>query len=324
MIAFLTLCYIAILFILVKSKVIKLNLWWKLSPLAWILLLLVVLFIPMQWGAPAGAVNIYQGVVEIIPNVSGEVIEVSAKPLEKLKQGDVLFKVDPQPFQDQVDKLRASLKLAKVNLKRAKELYAKRLGPEVDVDRFTAEVDQLTAQLETAKFELDETVVRAPGDGFVTGLSLRPGQRVANLPLRSWVSFVNYDLNRLAMGINQNVARHVKIGQQAEVTFKILPGKVFTATVKNIIPITAQGQLSPTGDVPLAPSTQDVPLPFGVILELDQDAFVKAGLEALDISRLPGGARGTGAIYTESGRATHLIRKVMVRMQAWINYVNPY
>ena len=226
MIAFLTLCYIAILFILVKSKVIKLNLWWKLSPLAWILLLLVVLFIPMQGGAPAGAVNIYQGVVEIIPNVSGEVIEVSAKPLEKLKQGDVLFKIDPQPFQDQVDKLRASLKLAKVNLMRAKELYAKRLGPEVDVDRFTAEVDQLTAQLETAKFELDETVVRAPGDGFVAGLSLRPGQRVANLSLRSWVSFVNYDLNRLAMGINQNVARHVKIGQQAEVTFKILPGKV--------------------------------------------------------------------------------------------------
>jgi multidrug efflux pump subunit AcrA (membrane-fusion protein) len=324
MIVFLTLCYIAVLAILIKLKVIKLNLWWKLSPLAWMLLLLIVLFIPMQWGAPGGAVNLYQGVVEIIPNVSGEVIEVPVKPLVPLKEGDVLFKIDPKPFQDQVDKLSASLKLASINLKRAKELYSKRLGPEVDVDRYRAEVDQLTADLETAKYNLSETVVRAPGDGYVVGLSLRPGQRVANLPLRSWVSFVNLNLSRLAIGINQNVARYIKIGQTAEVTFKILPGKVFTATVENIVPITQQGQLSPSGEVPLAPLAQDVPLPYAAILKLEEDAFVKAGLEALDISKIPGGSRGSGAIYTESGKVTHIIRKVMVRMQAWINFINPY
>lgn len=324
MIVFLTLCYIAVLAILIKLKVIKLNLWWKLSPLAWMLLLLIVLFIPMQWGAPGGAVNLYQGVVEVIPNVSGEVIEVPVKPLVPLTEGDVLFKIDPKPFQDQVDKLTASLKLASINLKRAEQLYSKRLGPEVDVDRYRAEVDQLTADLETAKYNLSETVVRAPGDGYVVGLTLRPGQRVANLPLRSWVSFVNLNLSRLAMGVNQNVARYIKIGQTAEVTFKILPGKVFTATVENIVPITQQGQLSPSGEVPLAPLAQDVPLPYAAILRLDEDAFVKAGLEALDISKIPGGSRGSGAIYTESGKVTHIIRKVMVRMQAWINYLNPY
>jgi len=324
MIAFLTLLYVGVLALLVKLKVIKLTLWWKISPLVWMLLLLIFLFIPMQWGAPSGAVNIYQGVVEIIPNVTGEVIEVPVQPLELIKKGDVIFKIDPRPFQDQVDKLSASLKLAKANLERAKELYAKRLGPEIDVDRFQSEVDQLSAQLATAEFDLSQTVVRAPGDGFVVGLSLRPGQRVANLPLRSWVSFVNYDLNRLMMGVNQNVARHVVVGQTAEVTFKILPGKIFHATVENILPITRQGQLSPTGEVPLAPVAQDAPLPFGVILELENDTFEKAGLEVLDISNIPGGARGTGAIYTESSQVTHIIRKVMIRMEAWLNYINPY
>ena len=48
MIIFLTFCYIAVLAIVVKLGVVKLSLWWKLSPLAWMLLLLVVLFLPMQ------------------------------------------------------------------------------------------------------------------------------------------------------------------------------------------------------------------------------------------------------------------------------------
>ena len=59
MIVFLTLCYCAVLSLMVKFGVVKWTLWWKISPLAWMLLLLIVLFIPMQWGAPAGAVNVY-------------------------------------------------------------------------------------------------------------------------------------------------------------------------------------------------------------------------------------------------------------------------
>ncbi|CAB5123821.1 hypothetical protein D3OALGB2SA_3150, partial [Olavius algarvensis associated proteobacterium Delta 3] len=80
MIAFLTLLYVAIL---VKTKVITLNLWWKISPLVWLLILLIVLFIPMQWGAPAGAVTMFEFVVEIVPNVTGEVVEVPVKPFQK-------------------------------------------------------------------------------------------------------------------------------------------------------------------------------------------------------------------------------------------------
>ena len=39
MIVFLTLCYVAVLALLVKSGLIRMNLWWKLSPLLWLLLL---------------------------------------------------------------------------------------------------------------------------------------------------------------------------------------------------------------------------------------------------------------------------------------------
>ena len=106
MIIFLTLCYVALLALLVKLKVVKLTTFWKLSPLLWMVLLLIVLFIPMQWGAPLGSVTKYQYVVEIVPNVSGQVIEVPVEVGQRMNQGDVLFKIDPTTFEAAVGNLK--------------------------------------------------------------------------------------------------------------------------------------------------------------------------------------------------------------------------
>ena len=324
MIAFLALCYIAVLYILVRLKVIQLTLWWKISPLVWIVLLFILLFMPMQWGAPGGTTNTYQYVVEVVPNVSGQVTDVPVKPLQPLKKGDILFKIEPRPFQATVDKLEANIKLSRVNLKRARQLYAKKVGPKVDVDKYTAEVEQLTAALDDAKYDLESTIVRAPGNGYVIGLTLHPGHRVAHLPMRSYMSFVIIDKNRTMIGISQNAMRHVRIGQAAEVTFKLQPGKVFNATVEAIAPITQAGHLSPSGDIPLAPTVHDTPLPYSVILKLEDNMINDTEFEGLDISHeMPGGAYGSGAIYTNSVKATHIIRKVMLRMEAWMNYIMP-
>jgi len=123
MIVFLTLCYVAVLAILVKLGIVKLTLWWKLSPLVWMLLLLIVLFLPMQWGAPAGDLLVLNYVVEIIPNVSGEVTEVPVEPLVPVTKGDVLFQIDRRPFQAEVDRLEAALAAAEQNVPQLKEGY---------------------------------------------------------------------------------------------------------------------------------------------------------------------------------------------------------
>ena len=56
-------------------------------------------------------------------------------------------------------------------------------------------------------------------------------------------------------------------------------------------------------------------LPLGVVVRIDEPG--------LPMSELPGGATGTGAIYTNSMKPTHVIRKVMIRMQSFINYLVP-
>jgi ribose/xylose/arabinose/galactoside ABC-type transport system permease subunit len=100
---------------------------------------------------------------------------------------------------------------------------------------------------------------------------------------------------------------------------KMLPGKILNATVKGIAYMTPEGQLTPSGNVPLAPTASTLPQPYGVELVLDDAAAIVVGG-----THLPGGSVGSAAIYTESVRATHIIRKVMVRMDAWLNYLLPY
>ena len=75
------------------------------------------------------------------------------------------------------------------------------------------------------------------------------------------------------------------------------------------------GQLRPSGDVPQQPTGQRPPGQYAVILNIKDAAELPLGI--------PGGAIGTAAIYTESARATQIIRKVMVRMQTWMNYIIP-
>lgn len=315
MIVFLTLIYVGILFLALKIGIIKMNTFWKISPVIWMVLLFLVLFVPMQWGAPSGAVNNYQAVIEIIPNVTGEVIEVPVKPLVPVKKGEVLFRIDPAQYQAKVAQLEAQLVLSETNLARAQELMKRGVGRQVDIDLYRAESDTYRAQLVNARWELDKTVVKAPNDGKVVALALRPGQRVGSLAVRSWVAFVEDKTRKLVVGISQSRLRHVKTGQKAEVVLRMFPGRVLKARVGVVIGVNSAAQLQATGIIPKVPTLADPALPYGVELFLEEN-----DLDLLDIH---GGAIGTATIYTDSVEATHVIRRIMMRMEAWMNYVKP-
>ena len=314
MIVFLTLLYVGVLFLAVKIGLIKMNSFWKVSPVLWMVLLFFVLFVPLQWGAPAGAVNNYQSVIEIIPNVSGEVKTVEVQPMSLLRKGDPIFTIDPVQYEARVKQLEAQIVLSQANLDRAEELMTRGVGRQVDIDIYKAERDSLDAQLRNARWELDNTVVRAPSDGQVVALTLRPGQRVANLPVRSWVAFVE-KTRELVVGISQSRLRHVEPGQEVELALRMFPGEIITGKVDRIVAINPAAQLAPSGVIPVAPTPADPALPYGVAIRLDEGSF--------DLDSIPGGAVGIAAIYTDSVQATHVIRRVMVRMEAWINYLKP-
>jgi multidrug resistance efflux pump len=316
MIVFLTLAYCAFLFILVKIGIIKLNSFWKASPLIWMTLLLIFLFIPMNWGAPSGPVMLYQNVLSITPNVAGEVIEVTAVNNQTMEKGDVLFTIDPTLYQATVDQLEANVALSRQRLDQSERLASRGAGSQYDVERYQAEVKALEAQLDGARWNLESCIVTAPGNGFPIGVTLETGNRVSNMsPAMAYV----VTSRRMIVGINQIYLRHIRPGQPVEITLKLLPGKILTATVQEIGFVTPQGQLAPSGQVPLAPTGQDPPAPFGVVVMPDE-----ASLELIqELGPAPGGAAGTAAIYTESAKFSQVIRKVIIRLEMWMNFVVP-
>ncbi len=305
--------YLVLLFALVRLGVIRFNLFWKVSPFIVLLLLNIGLFIPMGWGAPQGPVLLVRNSVAIVPDVAGEVIDVPVEANKPLKAGDVLFRIDPVPFEAQVKAIEAQLKLSATRLAQMTQLYERDSGRGFDVEQRQSEVDQLKAQLEGAKWNLDKTVVRAPADGYVTNLALRKGARVANLPLAPVMAFIDTSDSIIGAAISQINARYVEPGQLAEVTFKFLPGQVYGGKVQGVLQAVATGQVQTSG---LAVTSKEVAsAPFVVRIRLDDAAIA---------GRLPAGSTGDAAIFTDHVKVAHIIRKVLLRQIAITNYVNPF
>jgi len=305
--------YLVLLFVLVRLHVIRFNLFWKVSPFIVLVLLNLGLFIPMGWGAPQGPALVVRNSVAIVPSVAGEVIEVPVEANKPLKAGDTLFRIDPVPYDAQVKAIEAQLKLSDLRLAQMTQLYERDSGRAFDVQQRQSEVDQLKAQLEGAKWNLDKTVVQAPANGYVTNLALRKGARVANLPLAPVMAFIDTSDTLIGVEIAQIDARYVEPGQPTEVTFKFMPGKVYSGRVESILQAIATGQVQTSG---LAVTPKGVPsAPFVVRIRLDDAEIARA---------LPAGSTGDAAVYTDHVKLAHVIRKVLLRQIAITNYVNPF
>jgi multidrug resistance efflux pump len=86
---------------------------------------------------PSGRVTVTGRVVEVTPNVTGQIVAIPVKPNVPVKMGDVLFQIDPAPFQYKVAQLQASLAAAQQQTEILKSNY----------EQATANVAGLVAQV---------------------------------------------------------------------------------------------------------------------------------------------------------------------------------
>jgi multidrug resistance efflux pump len=313
-------------------------------------------------------VRVVNYVVQIVPQVSGQIVDVPVRDNQHVSRGDVVFRIDSVPFalkvrqleaelentrgqigqtRKELDAVRANttslrtrLELAQRRQQQNQELVQKGAG-----DRFAledaeteardlqakiaaavaeearvnarlgaasggeqAEIAETRAKLAQARWELEKTTYRAPGDGWAINVQVRPGTYTAAIPLRPVMTLVQSDQQVYAL-FKQNELSKVEKGNEAEITLTTLPGKIIKTRVANVIWAQGQGQVTPSGDLPR--TTAELP-PGRFAVELDpEDSTVF----------LAAGARGAGAIYTEHGKMIHLIRKVIVRVGAKLDYL---
>lgn len=372
--------------------------------------------------------RMYAPVVQIVPTVRGTVVEVCVEANKPVKKGEVLFRLDPRPFQIEVDRLRASLaaknskfaelneqlaaaeagtrqaranllasesaydrqlretleqakarivqvkdqlKLAQAQFDRAKQMLADKAGSQEDYDRALARLQSLQAEqtqaeaeerlaaeklksgsasleaarqdvakaeaaerqirlqvkaesdgvnpevretmalLEKARLDLEDATVKAPADGYVPQVTLRPGQMAVALPFKPLMVFVSAEQNTLIASFPQKAISDFKPGLEAEVVFKAYPGRSFKVKIRRVMTALSEGEIQASGQLLSTTSGEahgDVP----VVFDYGED------VAALN---LPAGAGGSIAIYTERAHALSIVRKIILRMKSWENFV---
>ena len=174
-----------------------------------------------------------------------------------------------------------------------------------------AQIERAQAQLADAEWRLEQTVYRAPADGTVVALSLRPGAMAVPLPITPAMTFVEDEQWVMAI-FKQNEVRKIKPGQEAEIALKMYPGRIIKCKVDSIMWATAQGQL-PIGTMNTGGGVAPVP-PNSLAVRLLKD---KKDTELFMAS----GAAGIGAVYTDSGTAIHILRKILIRVSAKLDWL---
>lgn len=377
----LILTYAAICIAVFKIFRIPITQWTVSTAVLGGIFLISALILLMSYNHPYSSDGrIYFTSAPVIPAVGGIVVDVPVATNTPLKKGDVLFRIDPRPYQFAVDQKKAALaeaqqavpqlkaaldaatsavEGAKANSDRAQKSYESylqifensrarsgetavselevenrrglylaaiaaegtaeaqalqaRLAYESEINGTNPAVARLTADLRNAEFELDQTTVRAPSDGYVTQVFLRPGMMANPLPLRPVMVFIDSEDRMLAAAFIQNSLQRVSVGDEAEVSFKAVPGKIFKAKVSGIIDVMAQGQLQPTGAL-IDPQAPERVQPGQTLAKIDI-------LEDTSAYQLPGGVVADVAVYTEHWHHVSILRKVLLRMSAWMNYV---
>jgi multidrug resistance efflux pump len=256
-------------------------------------------------------VRVIKYVVQIIPQVRGRVIDVPAAGNQHMKKGDVLFRIDPTPYDLDVKRIEAQLQLAETRLRQTRALAATGAGSKFDEERYESDVRQLRAQLDQARWDLSQTTVYAPSDGTPINVQLRPGSYVVPLPVVQAMAFVEDEYQVIAL-YHQNELYKVASGDEAEIALPTYPGDIIKATVDSIVWAQGQGQLPLSGTVPQTGATPLPPGRFAVKLALaehDRERFLAAG------------AVGDAAIYTQHLEPIQILRKVIMRVGSYTNYL---
>jgi membrane fusion protein, multidrug efflux system len=135
--------------------------------------------------------------VEVRPRVSGYVDRVAFQDGARVKKGQLLFQIDPRPFQAEVDRLAAErsrsvsdLELARANRARAERLIGAHAISREEYERLGAAensaqgaLGSIDASLREARLNREFTEVRAPIDGHVSRAIVTAGNLVTGASL---------------------------------------------------------------------------------------------------------------------------------------------
>ena len=315
---------------------------------------LTVLILFMNIVAPSSSdVRAQNYVIPIVPRVTGQVTEVPIEPNRPINKGDVLFKIDPVPFeaaekaaeatlrgaQDQLNNatnkkasLTPRIDLAKKRVEQFTALAAAGAGKRADLEQaqsdlanlqsefLAADATESQARAQIKKSEADLINAKFDLDG-TTYLAPANG-RVANLALRPGVRATQFATMPVMSFIEEDDPWLLAFFRQNELRYVEAGDEAEIYMMQypgRIIKCVVDSILWATaqGQMPISGNLQNT-LP---VAAPEQRIAVRLVLAPKDRQLfLAAGARGGGAIYTAHGKMIHIVRKVFLRVSAKLDW----
>ncbi len=323
----------------------------------------------LNYLTPSGSIVVSGHVVEVTPNVSGQVIAIPVKPNQPVKKGAILFEIDSAPFAQKVTQLQAALAGAEQNAKVLKANYesatanvqslsalldfqsqrlrdiqkltvagattefreqdqqsqiktttfqlsaakAAQLSAQLAMDSViggeNTTVAQTRAQLENAEWELSQTTVQAPADGYATVVALSVGDRA--LQARSVMSYIVADQITIIGMFSPNGFQTIKSGAKVMLVLDNNPGHIYDAIVTEIPRGIGQGQIAASGMLARVGSiggAEAYPAAISLPANLDPDLI-----------RL--GVSGKATVFSENAGVIGTIAWVLLWIDSYVAYL---
>ena len=170
------LTYATFCWIVFKVFKIPVNKWSMTTAVLGGVIMLSVILMGMAYYHPGSkSARNYFVTTLIVPNVRAKVISIEAESNVPVKKGDVLFTLEDTRYKAALEDLEAQLTFAKKRLQDTIELRRVAGGSKFDIHEWETKVESLKAKIDSAQFDLDSCVVRAPSNGYVTQVRVRPG-----------------------------------------------------------------------------------------------------------------------------------------------------
>lgn len=240
--------------------------------------------------------------VNISPDVSGEIIELPVKEGDPVRKGGLLFKIQPDVYENQVEQNKARLNLSR---SQSLEAQARKLKAEDDFrkarmlydEQLISQSDYLTAKtnaeaaaaiyeaslytisqnrslLDQAMEQLNKTVIKSPIDGVVISLDSKLGERVVGtgqFPGTDVLRIANLDSMQVEVEVNENDIVNVKLDDRVVISVDAFGERTFDGVVREIS----------NSAITQAAGTQEEVTNFAVDIRiLNHERMLKPGMSA--------------------------------------------
>ncbi|KAF1711157.1 efflux transporter periplasmic adaptor subunit [Pseudoxanthomonas kalamensis DSM 18571] len=202
--------------------------------------------------------------VTVGSQISGQVTDVLVDFNSKVKQGDVLARIDPSTYEAQIEQGNAQIAAAQASLAQAQatllnaeldyrrkvNLGKQQLVAQSDIDQAKATYEQATAQVrstqaqirqqtastQTTRVNLQRTVIRSPVDGVVLTRSIEPGQTVAASLQAPELFVIAEDLSKMEieLAVDESDIGQVKPEQTVSFSADAFPDRQFKGVVDQV------------------------------------------------------------------------------------------